>query len=188
MRSRLANILLAALVAISVFTTAEAQIPDPQETLETIIGAFQKGGPPVAYQTLSPLVFNLVASQTSGSGYYPQIAAAGPISSTEVLDSKAFPLGPMYVIRVTHAGSAFASGGPVDWFIGFNQATGKIEYLTFQTVADGSPPTIEKGATASQTIGGIDPVKKLPKPAPTDETPQEKALRLACANFPVMCK
>jgi hypothetical protein len=100
-----------------------AQQFDPRPSLTNILTAFQRCGPPQAYAALSPYLFQIVAQQTGGSGCYAFIAAAGPILRMEVIDSRIFPIGPLYIVRVTH------SAGPVDWFIGFNQITNQIEYL-----------------------------------------------------------
>lgn len=117
---------------------AQAQL-DPRQPLGVLISAFQNCGPPAAYQILAPYLFQVVAQQTGGRGCYPQIAGAGPVAAMQVMQSQQMPVGPLYVIRVQHG-----SGARADWFIGFNQATGQVVYLSFQGAQD-RPPTIEAG-------------------------------------------
>jgi hypothetical protein len=123
---------------------ASAQDFDPRAPLLTLIQAFQNCGPPQVYQMLSPQLFQTVAQQTNGQGCYQQIRAAGPVLDAQVLDQRQFAIGPLYVIRVTH------QTGAVDWFIGFNQVTGKVELLTFQSAVS-STPTIQTGPSPRST-------------------------------------
>lgn len=153
-------------------TAAESKDIDPEDSLRNIITAFQRCGPPEAYQALSPSVFQAVAQQTGGSGCYAPIAAAGPIQDVELIEEREFPVGPLYVMRVTHQ-----SGPPADWFIGFNNTTGKIEYLTFQAVVGGKSSSIAKGPDPNS--GGIAKPKVVKPPPPTTSE--------ACKKFPVMC-
>lgn len=149
-----------------------AQAFDPRPVLGTLISAFQNCGPPAAYQTLSPMLFQLISSQTGGSGCYLAIQAAGPVQSMQVLDQKQFPLGPVYVVRVAH------SAGSVDWFIGFNKMTGQIEYLSFQA-AQGQAPTVSTGpSTGSGGPGGPQPPS--PDPHGTGDS--------GCQLYPAMCQ
>lgn len=140
--------LLALVMSLSLMTAvkpASAQAFDPRPVLGQLISAFQNCGPPAAYQVLSPQLFQLIAMQTNGRGCYPAIAAAGPVQNMQVIDQRQFPIGPLFVVRVFHPNMA------VDWFIGFNQFTSKVEYLSFQA-AQTQTPTISTGPTAP--IGG----------------------------------
>ena len=171
---------LAAIVARP--SVATAQDFDPKPVLKSVIEAFQHCGPPAAYQVLSPNLWSIVWQQTGGTGCYGPIAAAGPVTKLEVIDSKTFPLGPLYVVRVYHGDV------PADWFVGFNQATGKIEYLTFQSVAPGLKPTVTQGPDPAKTLGGSGPKPPEPDPKPKpDPKPNLTAIEEACAKFPVMC-
>jgi hypothetical protein len=161
-----------ALLAFS--SSAWSQGFDPRVPLGELIQAFQNCGPPAAFQMLSPQLFELIAQQTGGRGCYPEIQAAGPIQGMEVIDQKMYPVGPVYVIRVTH------SAGSVDWFIGFNQSTGRVELLTFQP-ATSSQPTVEDGPQDDHKGGN-----------PT--TPSEggsqggsKSSQSGCELYPAMC-
>ncbi len=124
-------------------------------------------------------MFELVASQTGGSGCYAPIAAAGPITNMQVLQQAQFPVGPMYLVRVTH------QAGPVDWFIGFNQFNGKIEYLSFQQVqgggGGGGNPSIQTGPSPS--AGGPGTGAPPPPPKTDGGNPAEE-----CQMFPTMCQ
>jgi hypothetical protein len=142
-----------------------AQVFDPRPSLSILVSAFQRCGPPQAYQLLSPYLFSLVAQQTSGQGCYPAIAAAGPITGMQVIDSATFPAGPLYVVRVTHA------AGPVDWFIGFDRISSKVIYLTFQSVTNGLGPSITKGADSATNLGLVKP----PKRTKNDDTDDDKS-------------
>jgi len=153
---------------------ANAQGFDPRPALGQIISAFQNCGPPQAYQILSPTVFQAVAQQTGGTGCYAPIRAAGPVRSMQVVDQRQFPIGPLYVVRVTHP------GGPVDWFIGFNQFSGQVEYLTFQP-AQTQQPTITTGPAPG--AGGPTPTPEpTPRPAPPSGTDE------GCTLYPAMCQ
>ena len=144
-------------VAISMFAAAIASQPaqaqlDPRQPLNILISAFQNCGPPAAYQMLSPYLFQLISQQTGNRGCYPQIANAGAVTGMQLLQSQQFPIGPLYVVRVQHQ-----SGAKADWFIGFDQFTGQVLYLSYQGVqsVQEPPPTIEAGP--SPTGGGPTP-------------------------------
>lgn len=155
---------------------AEAQEFDPRPALSTLISAFQQCGPPQAYQLLSPYLFSLVAQQTGGRGCYAPMAAAGVVTKMEVIDHALFPAGPLYIVRVTHV------AGPVDWFIGFDQTSSKVIYLTFQSVTTGPSPSVAAGADQSANLGLVKP----PKPVkPVDESSDSKSA--SCKKFPQMC-
>lgn len=145
MRARAVMAFVMFLATLAAPTGANAQGFDPRPVLHSLISAFQNCGPPQAYQVLSPQLFQLIAAQTNGQGCYPQIRAAGPVQNMQVIDQRQFPIGPLYVVRVFHPNFA------VDWFIGFNQFTSRVEYLSFQA-AQGQPPTVATGPTTP--IGG----------------------------------
>jgi hypothetical protein len=175
-----------------------AQGFDPRPSLSTLISAFQRCGPPQAYQLLSPYLFNLVAQQTGGQGCYGPIAAAGPIKRMKVIDSAIFPAGPLYVVRVTHV------AGPVDWFIRFDRISSRVIYLTFQSTTNGQSPSITEGADRSANLGLVKPP---PKPAKDSDTEDDKDTEddesaadntgsktrtakddnQSCKKFPLMC-
>jgi len=173
---------------------AQAQNFDPRPALATLISGFQNCGPPSAFYGLSPYVWQFIYQQTGGSGCYAAIAAAGPVTRMDVTDTHELPLGPVYVIRVAYAGIAnYSAPMQADWFVGFNRATGSIEYLNFQAAGTGAAPTIEQGPDPSRSMGGVvtepDPTpapKPTPDPAPGRDS-QSAALERACANFPLMC-
>lgn len=190
------------LVATSMLISgsAHAQMPDPKTSLVNIIEAFQNCGPTQAYQALSPYLFQVIKNQTGGTGCYQQIAMAGPITKTEIIDNQTFPLGPLYIIRVTHY-----TGIRADWFIGFNAMTGKIEHLTFQSVIESRQPTIDNGPSPESKVGNIDEPKlqDKPKDSPKDEPksqdksddkqkeepkpPLRPNIEELCKKFPAMC-
>ena len=183
-------------LALSLLCSARgtaAQGFDPRAVLLNLITAFQRCGPPQAYQVLSPYLFNLVAQQTGGQGCYAPMAAAGAVTSMVIIDQKMFPAGPLYAVRVTHV------TGPVDWFIGFNGASSQVIYLTFQSVVTGASPSIARGADASANKGLIKPPKVSTKAdvEDTDDSdtdgskpahPKDPDTKSnSCKKFPQMC-
>jgi hypothetical protein len=186
-RCRGEKILVAAfLIATACFcrtSPVTAQQFDPRPSLANIISAFQSCGPPQAYAVLAPYLFQVVAQQTGGAGCYSFIAAAGPVVRMEIIDSRMFPVGPLYIVRVTHSAGVVA-----DWFIGFNQATGQIEYLSYQAATGNVRPTVETGPDIDKNIGGVKPIEtktnnsddKKPDSSGTKRSP-------ACEKFPEMC-
>lgn len=149
-------------------TTAQAQQPDARQVLASIISAFQNCGPPQAFQWLGAQLYQTVFLQTGGTGCYPQIRQAGPISNIEIMSQQQFPAGPLYQLRVQHPSIT------VDWFMGVSQFTGRIEYLNYQAAQGGPPPKIETGPNPD---GG-------PSPAPNPEPGQKDD---GCALYPSMC-
>lgn len=179
------NSLLATALCLCGPTRAQSAF-DPRQPLAVLIHAFQQCGPATSFQALAPPLWNLIYQQTNGSGCYPQIAGAGQIVGMQVIDGRQLPLGPIYAIRVTHSGGPTAAAGSVDWFIGFNQYSGKIEYLNFQNVVANQNLSIATGPSPDANIVVPDP-RPTPKPEPSNETAEQKTMRLACANFPPMC-
>jgi hypothetical protein len=173
MLGRLTTIALTAILLCCPWR-AGAQQFDPRRVLSILVSAFQQCGPPEAYQLLSPDLFTLVAQQTGGRGCYGSMAAAGAVTSMEVIDSAMFPAGPLYIVRVTHV------AGPVDWFIGFDKFSSKVIYLTFQSVTTGPSPSLAEGADQSANLGVVKP------PPRAYDQPDDSELA-SCKKFPQMC-
>lgn len=154
-------------------TAAVAQPFDPRPTLNTLISAFQNCGPAATYQSLAPELWQVIYMQTGGSGCYAQIQAAGQVQDMQIVDSRQFPVGPVYAVRVSYA------SGTADWFIGFNQLTGRVQYLTFQPAQGSGPaPTVESGPR---------PTADGPStPPPSRPTPNNDGD--GCDLYPVMCQ
>jgi len=164
-------------VVLAITSPASAQGFDPRQPLGAIISAFQNCGPANVYQMLSPQLFNVVFQQTGGSGCYSQIAAAGPIQNLQVISQQNYPLGPLFVIRVAHPSIV------VDWTIGFNQFTSKVEYLTFQS-AQNTPVLPQPGPPQT---GGSPPVGGTPPP-PQGGSPTTSDGSDGCDLYPAMCQ
>lgn len=150
--------------------SANAQF-DPRYPLGSLISAFQTCGPPQVYQMLSPSLFQIVSIQTGGRGCYQNIANAGPVTAMQVLNVQSFPIGPLYDIRVQHQNLT------VDWSIGFNQFTQKIEYLNFRSPTGGPPPQPR-------------PLPPGPQPQPPTTggpSPQPPTGSSGCTKYPAMC-
>ena len=151
--------------------SVQAQSYNARISLRTLISAFQVCGPPQAYQMLSQSLFQAVAYQTNGMGCYAAIAQAGPVAELKVIQRQQFPVGPLYMVRVTHQ-----TGLMVDWFIGFNRITGKVEYLSFQNAAeDEEEATIEDGPAETANVV-----------APAGED-GDRSSDNRCERFPRMC-
>lgn len=156
MRKLLTGLVLMALASIAPMKV-QAQAFDPRQPLAILISAFQTCGPPQAYSMLAPQLFNGVYQQTGGTGCYQDIAGAGPVTGMQMLGAQDFPIGPLYLIRVSHQ-----SGAVADWFIGFNRMTGQVEFLRYQPPQQsGPPPSISTGPSS----GGSGP-SPAPAPAP----------------------
>lgn len=148
-----------ALVSTALFMSAGGEIAhaqgydsdtDPKPTLRRLINAFRNCGPPHAYQILSPQLFQTISMQTGGMGCFPQITAAGSITSMNVEDVEELPAGPIFTVRVSHQ-----SGVVADWFIGFSNFTGKVEYLTFVGASPNAPaPTVKDGPQGGNSGNG----------------------------------
>ncbi|MGN7293301.1 hypothetical protein [Rhizobium sp. SAFR-030] len=150
---------------------------DPKPILRRLINAFRTCGPPHAYQILGPQLYQTIFMQTGGMGCYQQITAAGSVTNMQVEDVEQLPAGPIFTVRVTHQ-----SGFLVDWFIGFSNYTGKVEYLTFVAASPASPaPTIQDGPTGA---AGTSPVG-----IPTNQTAVISGADSDCAaKWGTMCQ
>jgi hypothetical protein len=173
-RMRVAAFLIATACVFRTSPTAAQQF-DPRPSLTNIITAFQRCGPPQAYAVLAPYLFQVVAQQTGGAGCYQAIQAAGPVVHMEVIDSRSFPIGPLYIVRVTHSAGVVA-----DWFIGFNQITGQIEYLSYQAATGSVRPTVQAGPDPDKNLGGVKPPETKPDSSGDKRSP-------GCQKFPEMC-
>lgn len=159
MRKTITGMIMLAL-AVMLPQRVAAQAFDPRQPLAILISAFQMCGPPQAYSLLAPNLFQGVYQQTGGTGCYADIAGAGPVTGMQMLGAQDFPIGPLYLIRVSHA-----SGAVADWFIGFNRNTGQVEFLRFQAPqTSGPPPSINTGPAPGST--GPSPMP-APQPAPS---------------------
>lgn len=159
----------------SLVTPGRAQ-PDPRPILGQMISAFQNCGPPQVYQMLVPQLFQLIAAQTGGQGCYPAIRAAGPVKNMQLIGQQMFPVGPVYLIRVQHPTVA------VDWFMGINQFTNQIQFLSFQP-AGAVMPSIATGPTPTGG-GGVPQSNPVPSTPPSTPTPPTVT---NCNLYPGMC-
>ena len=170
--------LLMSFFSLAASAPSYSQGVDPRPVLGAIISAFQNCGPPNVYQMLSPQLFNVVGQQTNGSGCYAQIAAAGPVQNMQVVSQQNYPLGPMFIVRVAHVSFA------VDWIIGFNQFTGKVEYLTFQSAQQ--PPVLPR--VDPPTPGTPPSPGSTTPPPPSGGSPTTTSGSDGCDLYPTMCQ
>lgn len=178
MRRTVTGLIMLALAALTPMKAAQAQAFDPRQPLAILISAFQMCGPPQAYSMLAPQLFNSVYQQTGGTGCYRDIAGAGPVSGMQMLGAQDFPIGPLYLIRVSHQGGAVA-----DWFIGFNRMTGQVEFLRYQAPQQsGPPPSINTGPSG----GGSGP-SPAPAPNPGPSGGGGSGSGEGCDLYPTMC-
>jgi hypothetical protein len=151
---------------------------DPRPIVMQIIMAFQNCGPPQVYQMFGQQVFQAVWAQTGGSGCYPAIQAAGPVTNMQVTNVQMMPAGPVFALRVNH--------GPIaaDWFIGLSNYTGRVEMLTFQDARTAMPPPVLQGPAPGPNMqtGGTLPPPPVATPPPSGPRPQ------GCELYPVMCQ
>lgn len=151
---------------------------DPRPILGQLIQAFQTCSQPQVFQYLGVFVYQSVASQTNGTGCYPNIAAAGPVTNMQVINVNQLPVGPVFAVRVSHQ-----SGTVADWYIGLSNVTNKVEYLTFVAANMNAPlPDAHRGPVGQD---GKDR-GQIPQPAqaqpPPDDAPSE------CKVFKTMCQ
>jgi hypothetical protein len=131
---------------------------------------------------LSPQLFQLVAQQTNRTGCYQFMRAAGSVTNMQVVEQQQFPVGPMYAIRVTH------QTGPVDWYIGFNQFTNRVEALTFKAVSRTAPaPDIDNPGLTSPRQGTRTGGQPTPRTQPTTSNGDEDT-EDGCRLYPAMCR
>jgi hypothetical protein len=180
------------ILALAACHNSVAQQLDPRVPLGQLIQAFQNCMPSPAYGMMGPQLYQVVWAQTGGSGCYPMIRNAGPVQNMQIIDQRQLPNGWVYAIRVVHL-----NGGAVDWFIGINKFTRKVDYLNYQT-AQATLPSVSTGVVNGGQIvppaggsmppnsGGTMPAggdggNSTPAPAP----PAKK--RDECDMFPAMC-
>lgn len=178
MRKLAFNVIVASALAIAPIQ-AQAQAFDPRPTLMQLISAFQNCGPPQVYQMLGQQLFQLVSMQTGNTGCYAQIRAAGPVTGMQVLQQQEFPVGPVFLVRVTHQ-----VGGQVDWFIGISRFTNRVEYLAHQP-AQGGTSIVNGPAPDAQ---GPIPTQPNPAPAPNPNPNPGGAQPEGCDVYPTMCQ
>lgn len=171
------KVLLTIFLMFSISSPVSAQAFDPRPILNNLIFAFQNCGPPQNYQVLSPWLTQTIAQQTGGTGCYSFMAGAGQVTGMQVTSTKEFPIGPLYSIRVFHV------AGPVDWLIGFNRITGKVEYLNYQAAIGANPVTVENRMPNGRIINEPE-LTPDPDDRPDDE---DNELSEQCKKFPVMC-
>jgi len=180
-------------LALAACNDTVAQQFDPRIALGQLIQAFQNCVASPAYLMMGPQLYQTVWLQTGGTGCYPTIRAAGPVQNMQVIEQQALPNGMVYAIRVVHA-----YGSSVDWFIGINQFTGKVDYLNFQTAQQALPSVsigpvnggaIPMPAGSGATSGGSAPAGgdrvNLPPAQPPPKKPEGKGD--GCDLFPSMC-
>jgi hypothetical protein len=143
---------------------------DPRPVLSQLIQAFQNCGPPQVYQWLGLALFQTISAQTGNSGCYANIRSAGFVTNMAVTGVQMFPAGPVFSVRVNHQ-----TGVVADWFIGFSNFTGKVEYLNYQAAVNSGP------APTPQTVPSNR--GEIPNPPSQDNRPQPGG----CEKFPGMC-
>lgn len=161
---------LALVLCLIVPSIAKAQV-DPKITLQGLIQQLSTGTPnPTWY---SPQLWAAIAAQTGGTGYYYQLAAAGPPGTITVSEQMVMPQGVLYKMRSKHS-----SGLTVEWLLGLNTFTNRIEYLNSNPVSGVT--------TAPGPFPDPDPVGK-PKPNPDDDKTTIPPKDDACTKFPGLC-
>jgi hypothetical protein len=175
MRANIRFVIVGAFVFMCpICAPSQAQSLDPRGPLLQLIQAFQVCGPPQVFQMLSPSLYEQVVLQTSNTGCYPQIRQAGPVVDAQVIGQQNFPVGPVFMVRVAH------QSGQMDWFIGFNSFTGKVELLSYQPAANAT--SIESGPSSRSK--GPSSTPRSPSPQSSGEGDSDDG----CKLYPAMCQ
>jgi hypothetical protein len=171
--------LVAAVVGAATLVAAQPG-GDPRPILFQLVAAFQRGGPQPVFQRLSPAMYQLVWSQTGGSGFYLTMAQLGPVINGTVHGRQDFPVGPVYTVRVQH------QFGATDWYIGFNRFTNVIEYIGSHPAGTHEP---EPRLDAPPPRIDAPPPRREPRDIPRDPPPSKSTESAAgCDLYPTMCK
>ena len=155
---------LSAVIFLLPLLSSEAKA-DPRNVLSAMIQQLQTGTPNPDWY--GPQLWQTIAMQTGGSGYYPSLAALGPVTNITILSSQGLPGGAIFNLVATH------KGGQSTWFMGINAMSNRIEYVNFN-------------------IGNSLPADPLPKPTPTPTpvppTPTSPSSSGgACSLYPDLC-
>jgi hypothetical protein len=162
---------LALIVSGLQLSASYAQSLDPRPYLLNFIRQMQTGTP--SQGLIGPALWNLIAQQTGGSGYYPVLAALGPVTEIAVQQQVDLPQGTVFAMTSRHA------QGICGWHIGIGSMTGKIEYSSF--FVGSSPPALPAGPSPAPSPG--QPPGPTPQPTPSkppSDTP-------ACQKYPDLC-
>lgn len=138
---------------------------DPRPVLAGMIQQLQTGTPNQMWY--GQQLWQTIAMQTGNTGYYPALAALGPVTDIAVIGSQALPGGAIFNLIATH------QGGQSSWFIGIGAQSNRIEYANFN-------------------IGANLPSQPIPNPTPAP-TPNPSAPTNpsndggACSMYPDLC-
>lgn len=150
---------------------AEAQV-DPRQILLVATHSAQTGN----VMPFGPMVRNVIAMQTGGTGVYPQLVGLGPVAGVTVVAMQPLPLGAVIQGRVFH------QNGFSDWTVAYAYSTNTIENASFQFAPynwGGPAPT---GGPPINTPSGPAPTG----PAPTTPPPPASTGD-GCAKYPTLC-
>lgn len=139
---------------------------DPRPILAAVVQQLQTGSPNSGWY--GPVLWSTIAAQTGGSGYYPSLAALGPVTTIDVVGSQALPYGAIFQLVAHHN-----SGASSSWFMGIGAASNRIEYMNFNIGA----------SLPSQPIPNPTPTPTPNPPTPT--TPSSSGG--ACSLYPDLC-
>ena len=173
MRDWLRRIATAAVFgALAVVTQARAQQPDPRQILAGVIAQLQNGQPNPAWY--GPQLWQTIAMQTGGTGFYPLLAQGGPVTNVQVTQEQRLPNGVMYQLT-----SSQANGLQLGWTMGLSTMYGRIEFLNFNFVSNPIP--------VGPTPGPVTPPTPRPTPNPGGGNPTPSTPSEACERFPDLC-
>lgn len=162
-KSRLFRVLSVVILLLPLFLN-EAKA-DPRNILASMIQQLQTGTPnPTWY---GPQLWQTIAMQTGGSGYYPALAALGPVTNINVVSSQGLPGGAIFNLIATH------QAGQSTWFMGIGTMSNRIEYANFN-VGSSLPPQQIPNPTSTPT----------PNPAPPTNPGSSGG---ACSLYPDLC-
>lgn len=164
---RLISHVIRPLALLLVFLPVLAQA-DPRQILASVIQQLQTGTPNPGWY--GPQVWGVIAAQTGNSGYYPQLASLGPVSSVNLVSSQGLPGGAIFQMVANH------QYGHSAWFIGIGNLSNRIEYANFN-VGNSLPSNPVPNPTPSPT----------PTPTPTPTPPTTGSPDDSCSLYPNLC-
>jgi hypothetical protein len=157
------KVVVCALVVAS--SSVCAQQYDPRQVLSEFVREVQTGTPNAGL--IGMALWQTIALQTGGTGFYPELAALGPVTNVVVNQQLPMEQGMVYALIATHQQGASA------WNLGISYITGKIEYATFTINAQPTPLP--------------PPLPPVHDPGGTQRTELPGQGSPACQKFPDLC-
>ncbi len=161
----------------SLLPSAALAQADPRMILQGVIQQLSSGTPnPTWY---GPQLWATIAAQTGGSGFYPQLAAAGVPTNIVVLQQQQMPQGVIFRMQSQHA-----SGTGFEWLLGLNHFGNRIEYMNSNPLQANLPgPGPNPNPPPNPNPAPLPNPAPVPNPGRTTIPPSGSA----CDRFPGLC-